>query len=391
MTDEEAAALGRKHWLYRLLKWGLIPFMLVAWFYATTLMVRYVDAGYVMTNEYRIPADDKQLGDTILGQLTRALAGEDIDAMVLKALEEGEVGRATHLRDWGAQIGQPVKPETSAAIERAGQWDQQTLRAAQEAAWGGLTGEANSLWGFAGAVGVDMTPAGDLRDLAIHGGKWMVGGEPDYLIFGLSAIGLALTVLNQYEFEVPAEAQLGKAVLKNGMRFNRVSRPLRQEMEGLVRASVDMDAAKGLVRLDAGSAARLVRKDALTDALRVTGQVGGLYKTGGEGLNGAKLVIGGLTHADNVQELNLFTRMVGMWGISAAYIMDVAAPQVKSAFRVMKATTKVAQRTEASFVAAQAALYGLAIAILDAIGRMIGKRMLLGRLAVWLGRKTVIQ
>lgn len=387
MTDEEAAALGRKHWLYLTLKWGTIPFAAGAWVYATTAMVRWVDTGYVATNEYRIPSDDKALADTILAQLSRVLAGQDVNVMVQEALADGEIGRARHLVSWANQMGSPVKPETVTALERAAQWDQQTLRAAQEAAWGALTGEPDSLWGFAGSVAADLTPAGDVRDVAVQGGKWMVGSEPDYLILGLSTIGLALTVMDNYT-DIPPEAQLGKAVVKSGMRFQRVSRPLRKEMEGLIRASVDIDAIKSLGRMDATAAARVVRRDALHETLQVTGQVGGLYKAGGQGVEGAKMVIGGLTHADNVQELTLFTRMAGMWGISATYIMDVAGDNVKRAFRVMKATTKVAQRTAESYVAAKAAIYGMVIAIIDAIGRMMGKKMLLGRLAIWLGRRA---
>jgi hypothetical protein len=58
---------------------------------------------------------------------------------------------------------------------------------------GFVTGKGDSTAGIAGAVTSDLTVIGDLRDIALEGGKMIAGEEYSELILGLSVVGIGVT------------------------------------------------------------------------------------------------------------------------------------------------------------------------------------------------------
>ena len=141
-----------------------------------------------------------------LARLTlAALPDMDYASEVATLREQGRFAEAIVIADaglaWTDGAGNGPK---RAEIERQRQMtvDEQAswVRRAKDVGWGALTGRGESIEQLVGAIAADMFVVGDIRDLAIQGGTWASGGEPDALIVALSAVGIVLTVAPEIDW-----------------------------------------------------------------------------------------------------------------------------------------------------------------------------------------------
>jgi hypothetical protein len=178
------------------------------------------------------PADDQAFKDTLLVELARAGATLDFDQVIVETLQREDIDRARVHAQAARLLGIPLRPETVKAYGEATDWGSSLRRGSWAVLEGAFTGESASLAGLAGALTLDLTPAGDLRDVAVQLGRMASEKPADEVVLGLSLFGMALTAAT---FVAPAQTvpmTTGKAVLK-GARHARRSAALQAGGQGV--------------------------------------------------------------------------------------------------------------------------------------------------------------
>jgi hypothetical protein len=164
------------------------------------------------------------------------------------------------------------------------------LRRAKDLGMGALSGRGDSIEGLIGAVAADFFIVGDVRDLVIQSGRYVLDGETDELILILSGVGLATTLAPEIDW-VPAVLKVARrtGALTKGLAEYIVSAARAGKTEAL--AGLMRDVRRLAERASPGGAARLLRHaDAPEDVARlarfVEAEKSGafaLYVTGKEG------------------------------------------------------------------------------------------------------------
>src|ERR687898_2345606 len=126
-------------------------------------------------------------------------------------------------------------------------------RTARDFAGGFIAGETGSLAGLAGAVTGDVIGYGDLRDLWREGQTLARGGEPDEIVVGLAAVGLAITAGTWATLGSTLPARGGVTVVKAARKAGRLSQPLATSLTRMTTDVVD----QGAVRQALAAARRL--------------------------------------------------------------------------------------------------------------------------------------
>jgi len=327
------------------LRLGLALASLALFLVAAERLARVVDQ-VVAHPLVELPVDDRAIADTLMGQFVRVAAGTEFDRVIQEALDRGDVEHARIHAAAADLAEQPLLPATREALAEATGWQATLLRGSWDALHGGVTGQGESLSGLAGALAVDLTPAGDLRDIVYQLG---MAEQPDELVLGLSVAGLGLTAA---AFVAPAQAlpaRFGKAVLKTATRFGRVSAGVGADIRRLVARLVDLPAAKrAAAELDLApaTAARLIRPKAAGEL----GQAGGeLYRIQRAAGTGAALDM--LGQADRLADLPFYRRVAQALGKNTEPVLATLGKQTRHAFRVYRAG-KRAWLTAGGWVAA---------------------------------------
>lgn len=126
-------------------------------------------------------------------------------------------------------------------------------RGARDFFQGARDGEGASGAGLAGVIASDLTGIGDVRDLIYEGQKISRGEDPDNLVLGLAAVGLAVTGATIFSLGVAFPARAGVSTIKVAAKTGRLSKPLAANLGRLVGDAVDTKA----VALAASAATRL--------------------------------------------------------------------------------------------------------------------------------------
>ncbi|WP_027134432.1 hypothetical protein [Geminicoccus roseus] len=316
----------------------------------TLLVDRVVEQPFI-----ELPAEDRDIEQTLLGQLARVAAGTDFNTVIGEALERGDVNHARIHVEAAGLLGIPLRPETMLSFAEATSWRATILRQSVEVMRGGATGQSDSLGSLAGALAVDLTPAGDLRDIAYQLG---VPDEPDRFVLGLSVFGLSLTAL---AFVVPQQAipaRFGKAFLKTAGRFAKVSPGVGADIRRIGTTLVDLPAAGRAARsmdLTPARAARLVRHEVATEL----GHVGGrLYRIHASAGTAGTLAV--LKQADDLADLSFYQRIAKAMGPTTEAVLTLVGKNSKTAFRVYRAGKRV-----------QATIGGWMMALLTGLGGLV--------------------
>lgn len=352
-----------------LLRVGL--FGLSLWGFAVAVeKLAFLTDAVVENPFFELPADDKAIRDTLLGQLGRVAAGTDFDAVILESLARGDVTHARIHVEAAALLGIPLQRGTQEAYAEATSWSATALRGSWDAMRGAITGQSDSLASFAGALAVDLTPAGDVRDIAYQLG---VSQEPDELILGLSIFGLGLTAM---AFIVPQQAvpvRSGKAALKTAVRFSKVSAGVGADIRRITTDTVDVPGFTRAARqLDftPDMAVRFVRREGAEQLGRVSGD---LYQIGQTANTGAALAV--LKHADTLADLPFYKRIATAMGESTETVLTVLGKNSKHAFRVYRAGRHVKAAIGGSVAALLASLGGLLLSLSGSMTTTIVKQM----------------
>lgn len=142
----------------------------------------------------------------------------------------GRYGEAIVVADAGLDAIQDPALSTAIAQQRSlALAEQQSLRRrAGDVGMGALSGRGSSIESLIGAVAADFFVVGDVRDLALEGGRYALDGEADEIIMALSAIGIITTLAPAIDW--------APAVLKVARRAGTLTKGLADTIMHLVRA-----------------------------------------------------------------------------------------------------------------------------------------------------------
>jgi hypothetical protein len=148
-----------------------------------------------------------------------SLPGFDYAAEVRALRLQGRYGEAAVIAQQGRNdlVGAPreqLENEATLAANEQASW----IRRAKDVGIGAISGRGTSLESLAGAVAADFFIVGDVRDLVIEGGKFVLDGESDELVLLLSVAGVVTTLAPEIDW--------APAVLKAARKAGAVSEKL---------------------------------------------------------------------------------------------------------------------------------------------------------------------
>lgn len=183
----------------------------------------------------------------------------DYAAEVAFLRSAGRYGEALMIADAGldATTG-PAHQHIQEQRDAAAREQSSYLRRARDLGMGALSGRGTSIESLVGAVTADFLVVGDVRDLLIQGGRYVLDGETDKVILVLSGVGLATTLAPEVEW-VPV-------VLKAAKKAGALTKALGESIVTMAKAgkserlaSLMRDVRKLAERASPGGAARLLR------------------------------------------------------------------------------------------------------------------------------------
>lgn len=220
-------------------------------------------------------------------RLPQVLTPERVEAEINAAIAAEDDDLAQSILDLADSHGVMVAPDRRARV--AAMQNGASYRAARAFAAGAATGEAETAAGLAGVLAADLSGLGDIRDIAREGPICARGEACDTLVLGLATVGLATNAATIASAGAATPLRAGVTILKTARKLGRLPAPLVAALTRMVRAAVDPEAVRVLVRaggrLDAAgltAAARsAVRPDALRGLRDLGGNVYGLYASAG--------------------------------------------------------------------------------------------------------------
>jgi hypothetical protein len=158
-------------------------------------------------------------------QIRKAAAGDPqlVEREIEAALTDGDIELAQSFVDLAQAQNLPVSVDVLARLETAAAEQRSATYLAGRFATGFLTGDTDDLASFSGTVTGDLFAFGDIRDIVVQGRHLAVGGEPDRLVLGLAAIGLAVTAGTYASVGTATPARAGLTLLKGARKSGRLS------------------------------------------------------------------------------------------------------------------------------------------------------------------------
>ena len=205
---------------------------------------------------YAIASDT---GSRLARQQFAALPEFDYAGEVAFLRAAGRYGEALIVADAGLAGGnitaaEAIEKERALVVAE----QRSLLRRVKDAGMGALSGRGTSLESLIGAVAADFFVVGDVRDLVIQGGRYVLDGETDEVILILSGVGVATTALPEVDW-VPS-------ILKVARRTGAMTRGMGEWIVATVKMG-KTDKLNGLLKdvrrlaehASPGGAARLLK------------------------------------------------------------------------------------------------------------------------------------
>jgi hypothetical protein len=308
--------------------------------------------------------DPVALADARLDQtLTPARFTHELDA----ALAAGDEDLANSFIELGRPRG--LAPAAGQQARLAALRARADERAAEDFAEGFLHGARDNGAAFAGALAGDLIGYGDLRDLWREGEKLQRGEEPDQLVAGLAAAGLALSAVTWSSVGALLPARSGLTIVKSAQKAGRLSRPLAKALTGAAAKSVDREA----LTVTLSAASKLDLAAARAAAAKIV-RPGGLAPLRALGDDAATIY-----------------RRAGASGARDALAVAEDGAELGKAARLAKARGGATRAILATLGRGALIFGGLAAAAVEAlfvfIGALLGLAMLAQRFGFWLGRR----
>lgn len=384
-TRAKALARGRRHPAYVLARLGLIGLSAAAAWFALERLAFSIEE--VRHGGFAGDAlSDQELRETLLAEVSTAIATLDFDAAILEAVREEDTQRAGVLHGLANSLGQPISAATEQAYQEARSPGATAWRWTRDAAAGAITGQSASLAGLAGAIAAEIgaAPLGDIRDAGIQLYAIGQGREPDDILLGLAVVGIALYTLDRFSGQNLTTVKAGQATMKAGLRFSKASAHLAADMRRVVGNAVDMPGLKAWARTDfnganAADAARFVKRGAFDEISAVADHMRTIYDTAG-----GSAVLVSLKGADNVADLARFRRASRVLGGDAEKTFVVLGRRMQRAFKVWELSAPAVTKIAAWAAGLAASVSLLLASIFQSVALKLAKIGLLRGFALWL-------
>ena len=215
------------------------------------------DAGAVLLAQ----DDPAALSDA---QLTTALGDPAaITRQIDDALAAKDSGLAQSFVELAGAKGIVVPAATVERVADAVKQDQSASHLARQFASGLVTGEADDLASLSGTVTGDLFVVGDIRDVVYQGKLLATGEEPDRLVLGLAAAGIAVTAATYMSAGGAAPVRAGLTLVKDARKAGRIGTQLAGWVGRSAREVVDAPALEQAV-----ASASVLRPGASASAFR---------------------------------------------------------------------------------------------------------------------------
>ncbi|OYW33635.1 MAG: hypothetical protein B7Z45_08290, partial [Azorhizobium sp. 12-66-6] len=259
--------------------------------------------------------DPAALADLALARFTPAQA----QAAITSALAADDAELAASTLALADARGLEIPPDLRARVTATGATGAAAWRMARGFTQGFVTGVPEDAAGLAGTLAGDLTAWGDVRDLTRESWTYANGGDPDTLILGLSAAGLALTAGTYATFGAGLPVRAGVTLVKAAKRAGSLSVDLGQSLARAVRHSFDVPALRKAVASADGPGLRAaVNADGLKPLGRLLGDVGTV-----QGKAGARTALTGLAVAEDGRDLARLARLAERKGDQTLAILKI--------------------------------------------------------------------
>lgn len=250
----------------------------------------------------------------------KGFTGEDAARAISAALAEDDTALATSYLALADARHLAIPPELRKQVEAANGAGAQALHSAKAFGMGFLTGQPTDLAGLAGAATSDLMVWGDIRDVGREGLKIARGEEPDQLILGLSAVGIAVTAGTYATVGASLPVRMGISLVKVAKRTGRLSAGLLRSFTRAARESVDFVALRrllsGSAAVDGAAVKSVVRTDRLATLTRMLDDTARV-----ETKAGTRAALEGLKVAEGGRDLSRVARLADAKGVQTLAIL----------------------------------------------------------------------
>jgi hypothetical protein len=261
-------------------------------------------------------------------QIAKTVAADPLrlEREISLALKDGDVDLAQSFADLARARDVAVSVDVLAQLEAMAAEQRSVTHLAGRFASGFLTGDTDDIASFSGTVTGDLFAFGDLRDVVVQGRQLALGEEPDRLVLGLAAVGLAVTAGTYASLGTASPARAGLSLLKGARKSARLSAGLtdwaRRSATELVdtnllqRAVANASVTRPMQSFGAIQAAvRTEKAGLLVAAVKDVGRVGDKA--------GMRAALDTVKVADNPKELARAARLAEAKGSQTRAIMKL--------------------------------------------------------------------
>jgi len=163
-----------------------------------------------------------------------------VNGLILSALERDDIEEADMYVEIAKFLDYQLPESTIARINEAHELSATVVRNTYQFGEGFVTGTGESTAGLAGAVTSDLTVIGDLRDIALEGGRMLAGQEYSELILGLSVVGVGVTAATIATGGGGIVAKAGISLVKAARRTGRLTSEFATTLTRLTTDAVNM-------------------------------------------------------------------------------------------------------------------------------------------------------
>jgi hypothetical protein len=187
------------------------------------------DYGYAIPLEKAVKAD-----------LITSATPARVNGLILDALERDDIEEADMYVEIARFLDYQLPESTLARLKDAHELSATVVRNTYQFSEGFVTGTGESTAGLAGAVTSDLTVIGDLRDIALEGGRMLAGEEYSELILGLSVVGVGVTAATIATGGGGIIAKAGISLVKAARRTGRLTSEFATSLTRLTSDAVNM-------------------------------------------------------------------------------------------------------------------------------------------------------
>ncbi|BBK32441.1 hypothetical protein EDC65_1239 [Stella humosa] len=194
-----------------------------------------------------------------------------------------------------------------------------------------VDGAIESEAGLACVLAVDMTGAGDIRDLAREGNRYLQGQDHDGFTMAMATVGLAVTSATILSGGAALPVRVGVTVLKAAKKAGKLPPAIVREIADSVKGAIDGTALKsalslagrGRLREAATPLGQVLRPEPVRLVTGIAENVGGIYKS-----SGIRAVNKGMSMAGKSADLAKLQGLSARYGRKFLGVLTLLGPAV---------------------------------------------------------------